>query len=582
MARGRPVVVIQVAFVLAHIEAGSHAAFGQTLHNPRGIGIALPGLNIPGIVTTTPTSLSLSGKGLNTTLPGVSAAGLLTTTPASVSLGGAGLSTTLPGISAVGLVTTTPASASLSRSGVSATLPSANVAGLASLSSASVSVNGGGLNATLPSANVAGLVSLSAASVSLNGNGLNATLPGANVAGLVSLSAASVGLNGNGLNATLPGVNVAGLVSLSPTSAGLTDKGAAVTIPKVDATGQTIVSGGQVAPIAQLFASLGSAEAFAPVEQLLNGLAFGDDAPPGCTNTESSALAPSPAANISIWNAATFGRTDHDGYRVSAGDGASCGSTLPFETTQRTQLPGVVWDASTAFGLKKGTLHLGLSGGATETNTQIRPTAALRDAGITQGGAARLTSWSIGGFSLLTANNWYAGTAVGSAWGRVESQNFLLGSDSDYGTSTFVAAGFVGTIVPLTEALRFDVRGTLTYQRTVGEAHVDTFGMVYGDHTIAAADAMLSGRLFGIFRQGSLTWRPFVQAGVTQHLQYDNQLEVGGVNFIYQEADTSVFAATGLDLEISNALQFSMGVRQDYSRDSETFTGRLGFTARFN
>ena len=528
MARGRPVVVVQAALVLAYIVAGSHVAFGQTAHEPRGLRIGLPSLNMPGIVTTSPTSLDLSGRGLNTTLPSISAGGLAATTPASVSVTGRGLSTTLPGISAAGLVTTAPAQASLSRSSLSATLPSANVAGL------------------------------------------------------VSLSSASVTLNSNGLNATLPSANVADLASLSPTSVSLTEKGAAVTIPNVAVAGQTIVSGGQVAPIAQLFASIGSAEAFAQVEQLLNGLAFGDNAPPGCTNAESSTLAPSPAANISIWNAATFGSTDHDGYRINAGDGASCGSTLPFETTQRTQLPGVVWDASTALDLKKGTLHLGLSGGAMETNTQIRPTAALREAGITQGGAARLTSWSIGAFSLLTADNWYAGTAVGSAWGRVEGQNFLLGSDSDYGTSTFVAAGFVGTIVPLTETLRLDVRGTLTYQRTVGEAHVDTLGMVYGDHTIAAADAVFSGRLFGIFRDGSLTLRPFVQAGITQHLQYDNQLEVGGVNFIYQEADTSVFAATGLDLEISNALQLSVGVRQDYSRDSETFTGRLGFTARFN
>ena len=339
-----------VAFVLAHIEAGSHAAFGQTTHNPRGIGIALPSLNLPGIVTTSPTSLNLSGQGLKTTLPSISAAGLISTTPASVNLSGRGLSTTPPGISAAGLVTTTPASASL---------------------------------------------------------------------------------NSSGLSATLPGANVADLVSLSPASVSITEKGTAVTLPAVDVGGKTLLSGGQIAPIAQLFASIGSAEAFAPVEQLLNALAFGDNASPGCTNAESSALEPLPAANIGTWNAATFGSTDHDGYRVNAHSGASCGSTLPFQTTHRTQLPGVVWDASTALGLKKGTLHLGLSGGAMETNTQLSPTAALRDAGITRGGAARLRSWSVGGFSLLTGDNWYAGTAVGSAWGRTESQNFVLGSDSE-------------------------------------------------------------------------------------------------------------------------------------------------------
>jgi len=555
MARGRPVVVIQVAFVLAYIGAGSHAAFGQTTHNQRSLGIALPGLNIPGIVTTSPTSLDLSGRGLNTTLPSISAGGLVATTPASVSVSGRGLSTTLPGISAVGLVTTTPASASLSRSG---------------------------LSATLPSANVAGLVSLSSASVTLSSNDLNATLPSANVAGLVSLSSASVSLNSSGLSATLPGANVTDLVSLSPTSVSLTEKGTAVTLPNVDVGGKTLLSGGQIAPIAQLFASIGSAEAFAPVEQLLNGLAFGDNASPGCTNAESSALESLPAANIGTWNAATFGSTDHDGYRVNAHSGASCGSTLPFQTTHRTQLPGVVWDASTALGLKQGTLHLGLSGGAMETNTQLSPTAALRDAGITRGGAARLRSWSVGGFSLLTGDNWYAGTAVGSAWGRTESQNFVLGSDSEYGTSTLVAAGFLGTIVPLTETLRFDVRGTLSHQRTVGEAHVDSMGLVYGDHTIEATDAMLSGRLFGVFRQDQMTIRPFIQAGVTHHLSYSNQLEIDGIAFNLQEADTSIFAATGLDFEISNTLQLSVGVRHDRSPDLESVTGRFGFSLRLN
>jgi len=516
-----------VALVLAYI-AGSDAAFGQTAHEPRGMKIGLPGLNIPGIVTTSPTSLDLSGKGLNATLPGISAAGLISTTPAAASLSGRGLSTTLPGISAAGLVTTTPASASLSRSGVSATLPSANVAGL------------------------------------------------------VSLSSASVTLNSSGLSATLPGANVADLVFLSPTSVSLTEKGTAVTLPNVDVGGKTLLSGGQIAPIAQLFASIGSAEAFAPVEHLLNGLAFGDNASPGCTNAESSALEPLPASSIWAWNAGTFGSTDHDGYRVNSHNGASCGSTLPFQTTQRTVLPGVVWDASTALGLKQGTLHLGLSGGAMETNTQLSPTAALRDAGITQGGAARLRSWSVGGFSLLTADNWYAGSALGSAWGRTESQNFVLGSDSEYGTSTFVAAGFLGTIVPLTETLRFDVRGTLSHQRTVGEAHADSVGLVYGDHTIEATDAMLSGRLFGVFRQDEMTIRPFIQAGVTHHLSYSNQLEIDGIAFTLQEADTSVFGAAGLDFEISNTLQLSVGVRHDRSPDLESVTGRFGFSLRLN
>jgi outer membrane autotransporter protein len=145
-----------------------------------------------------------------------------------------------------------------------------------------------------------------------------------------------------------------------------------------------------------------------------------------------------------------------------------------------------------------------------------------------------------------------------------------------------VVAGFVGSIVPLTETVRFDLRGTLAYQRTVGEAHADSLGIVYGDHVIEAADAILAARLLGVYQSGDWTIRPFLQAGVTHHLRYNNQLEISDVAFRLHEADTSVFAAAGLDFEINKALQLSVGLRQDYSDDYESVTGRLGFSARLN
>ncbi len=77
---------------------------------------------------------------------------------------------------------------------------------------------------------------------------------------------------------------------------------------------------------------MGSAEAFASVDQLLNGLAFGNDAPSACAAVDASTLGPLPTADISAWNALAVTRTDHDGYRISGENGASCGSTLPFQT----------------------------------------------------------------------------------------------------------------------------------------------------------------------------------------------------------------------------------------------------------
>jgi len=614
MARGRPVVVVQVALVLAYAVAGSHAAFGQTGHNQPGIRLGLPGINIPGVATISPTSLTLGTQGLSATLPGISAAGVVTTNPAGLGLDDKGLNANLPRVNAAGLVKTTPGAVSLSDTGLKADLPGVHVArDLVSVSKSAVSLDKDGLKADLPGVNVArDLVSVSKSAVSLDKDGLKADLPGVNVArDLVSISKSAVSLDKDGLKADLPGINIADTIAISKSSVSLDKEGLkadlpgviasdAVSLPSIPLTINTkggsaklpnvkigdrslwSLPGGDVinyvSPTTQLFANSGSAEAFASVDQLLNGLAFGNDAPSACAAVDASTLGPLPAADISVWNALAVTRTDHDGYRISGENGASCGSTLPFQTVERTQLPGVLWDASSAFGFKKGTFHMGFSGGATESDTQVKASAALRDAGIAQAGSNRMRSWSVSSFSLLTTEKWYAGSAFGSAWGRTESQNFVLGSDSDYDTSTFVAAGFVGTIIPLSETARFDVRGTLSYQRTVGEAHADSLGLVYGDHTIASADAILSARLFGVFRHDGMTIRPFIQAGITHHLTYSNTLEIDGIAFTMQEADTSIFTATGLDFEIDRTLQFSVGVRHEHSADSESVTGRFGFS----
>ncbi len=586
MARGRPVGVVQVAFVLAYLLAGSHAAFGQTGHLRPDIRLALPGINIPGVASTPPASISLGSQGLGATFPGINVAGLVTTNPVALGLNGSGLKTDFPGVNVAGVLSTTPAVANVGDKGLTVNLPGANVSGLVKTAPGGVSLDNQGLTATAPA--ISGLVSVSPVSVSLNDKGLNATLPSTNILGLVKTTEGGVSLGDKGLKVDLPGADIAGGVSTVPGSITLTDKGANTKLPDIKIGDKSLWSlpGGDVishvSPITQLFANMGSAEAFASVDQLLNGLAFGNDAPSACAAVDAGALGPFPTADISTWNAVAINRTDHDGYRVGGENGVSCGSTLPFQTTERTHLPGVLWDASSAFGFKKGTFHMGFSGGATDSDTQVKASAALRDAGIAQAGSNRMRAWSVSGFSLLTMDKWYAGSAFGSAWGRTESQNFILGSDSDYETSTFVAAGFFGTIVPLTDTVRFDMRGTLSYQRTVGEAHVDSLGLVYGDHTIAAADAMLSARLFGVFRHDGMTIRPFIQAGITHHLSYGNQLEIDGVAFAMREADTTIFTATGLDFEIDRTLQLSVGVRHDHSPDAESVTGRFGLSLRLN
>jgi hypothetical protein len=486
-------------------------------------------LNVPGITLGTQGGLAVG-------LSSLSLSGAVVTTPASIGISRSGINTVLPGIALSSLATVTPTSINVSSQGTGVVLPAVSVTNLAAIGSATVNVAGGKATVGLPGVNVAGLsLATTPLAVDLSGQGPLVDVPAVNV--------------------TPPGSNGGSALS-------------------------------QVSPIAQLFADLGSAGVLGPIENLLNGLAFADIAAsaPGCAATDSGALAPLPVSNIWMWSASTVRSSEHDGFQVAkAGyDGGECGSSLPTLALEQTNLPGVLWDASSAFGLKRGTLHLGFTGGPTETDTQIKASAMLRDAGVARAGAVKLTSWSAGAFSLVTSEGWYAGSAFGGAWGRTESRDFVLGSASEYDTSTFVAAGLVGTIVPLTETTRFDLRATLTYQRTVGEAHFDTLGISYGDHTIEGANAVASGRLFGIFQLGDATIRPFLQAGVTHHLSYDNTLTIDGVAFSLDQADTSLFLATGLDFEMSKTLQFSLGVRQDFSGDTDAFAGRFGLSARLN
>ncbi len=560
MARGRLFGIVQAGVSLACVAAGSHGALAQSVFNLTGTSSGLLGITL--------------------------------TAPPTNSSGGATVA--LPGIAISGLVSVAPTSVNVSRSGANVVTPGANVLGLTSISPGSVAISGGGAVVVTPSVSVANLANVTSATVSASASGIAVVTPGISVAGIASVGQATVGLSGAGATVALPAVNALGIsVAATPLNVNLSG-GPLVELPAVSVAVGNIASlnlpGGGLGDIinqtnstTQMFSNIGSAQTMAPVEQMLNGFAFGDDpSAGGCA--AASAMTQLAGTKVWMWNASTVQSMTHEGYRIRSSDGNDCGTStsMPVQTQETAQLPGFMFDASSAFGLAPGSFRVGFSGGTTETETQVKASAALRDAGINQASTLQLKSWSLGTFSLLTGKNWYAGSAVGATWGEADSMNFVTGSASDYSTTGLVAAGFVGTIVTLSETTRFDLRATLSHQRTVGEAHTDSLGIVYGDHTIQSTDASLSARLFGVFRDGDLTIRPFVQAGVIHHLAYDNALTIDGIGYKLLEADTTVFTAAGVDFELARALQFSLGVRHETNSDLESWAGRIGFTYRFN
>jgi hypothetical protein len=350
----------------------------------------------------------------------------------------------------------------------------------------------------------------------------------------------------------------------------------------------------QVSSVSQALSNTANQALLSPVQQILDNLLAGGGAASSSSPNGPSGASPGggvsgmaalPLSNLWMWNAVIFGTSNHGGYqfRAGSGDNVITGTTLEMRTNQRSEMPGLLWDASTLVGLRPGTLHFGVNGGIAESDLDVRANSTLRSLGITQAGVGNLKSWSAGGFALLTTRAWYTGAAAGGSWGRAETENFVTSARSNYDGSSFTSSLFAGTILPImSDDVRLDLRATLGYQRTVGEAHDDTVGITYGDHTVETFDGSLSARLFGVMRMPSLTLRPYVQAGVVHRFHYLNELQIQGVDFSFDDADTSVFVAGGLDFDINSTLQLSVGVRHDRSADYDSLAGRLGVLLKLN
>ena len=367
-------------------------------------------------------------------------------------------------------------------------------------------------------------------------------------------------------------------------------------LPAVNALGAGVLGVvlDQVSWVSQTLSNTANQALLAPVQQVLDNLVSGGG--PGAASSSggpsgsstgggANGMAALPLSNLWMWNAAIFGTSNHGGYqfRAGSGDNVITGTTLEVRTNQRSDMPGVLWDASTHVGLRPGTLHFGVNGGIAESDLDVRANGALRSLGITQAGVGNLKSWAAGGFALLTTRAWYTGAAAGGSWGRAETENFVTGARSDYDGSSFTSALFAGTILPvLSDDVRLDLRATLGYQRTVGDAHSDTAGIIYGDHVVETFDGSLSARLFAVARLPSFTLRPYVQAGVVHRFHYLNELRIQGIDFSFDDADTSAFFAGGLDFDINGALQLSAGVRYDRSTDYDSLAGRIGLLLKLN
>ena len=208
----------------------------------------------------------------------------------------------------------------------------------------------------------------------------------------------------------------------------------------------------QVSSVSQTLSNTANQALLSPVQQILDNLLSGGGAASSSSPNGPSAagaggvsgMAALPLSNLWMWNAGTFGTSNHGGYQFRAGSGDTIitGTTLEVRSNDRSEMPGLLWDASTLAGLRPGTVHFGVNGGIAESDLDVRANSALRSLGLTQAGVGNLKSWSAGGFALLTTRAWYTGAAAGGSWGRAETDNLVTGARSDFDGSSFTSALF--------------------------------------------------------------------------------------------------------------------------------------------
>jgi outer membrane autotransporter protein len=73
-----------------------------------------------------------------------------------------------------------------------------------------------------------------------------------------------------------------------------------------------------------------------------------------------------------------------------------------------------------------------------------------------------------------------------------------------------------------------------------------------------------------------------VQTGLSHRFHYENELNIDGESFSFDEADSSVFARAGLDFNVDNSTQAYLAIRGDASEDYRSVEGQVGVTFKLD
>ncbi|NJM33508.1 MAG: autotransporter domain-containing protein [Rhodomicrobium sp.] len=262
----------------------------------------------------------------------------------------------------------------------------------------------------------------------------------------------------------------------------------------------------------------------------------------GDVQPETSGLGPLTAGTPGLWASgfmvSGYKWTTHDGFTSKSALGS--GKTPEFDEENYGLTIGTRFDGSEFFGAAPRTVTLGVMGNYTHTDDRYRRFAKFPRLST---GSATVDSFSAGGFGLVTDGRQYALFTVVGTYGSPETETrLILPTNAEFDTFGVTTSAMGGVVLSLGES-KLDLRGGLTYTHATADDYTDSGGAEFTDAEIQEFSGSVSARLFSVIRATDYTMRPFVQTGVTQRFDYENELKVDGVKFSFDDADTTVFAA---------------------------------------
>jgi hypothetical protein len=294
--------------------------------------------------------------------------------------------------------------------------------------------------------------------------------------------------------------------------------------------------------------------------------------------TQSPAVLQALSPTVTTFGISGVSHTSHDGFQI---EGPIGGRTLGFDSLDAGVTLGFRLDASKAANLAPDTLTLGFFGNYTNSDIDVSSNKKLRQLGLSNVGDASLDNGSVGGYVLATNGGIYGLALASGEFGDASVENGPFRS-SDFDTSGFASSLLGGTVWSLSPITKIDFRGGLNYLTANADNHVGFGNLRYADGEIDQFSGAVSARLFTSWNYGRTIVRPFLQGGVDYRFQYDNQLDIEGVEVSFDEGRTTLFGRAGIDFDIGDRSQLYFAVRGDHNEDFDTIAGQAGLTIWLN